>query len=117
LALLIKLYLEKYIKKLTGNSDIEDSLQRLDKLTQEEAKMASAELLRITHSVEEKMIGVDNRVQGVDDKIQGIDDEMKGVGDKVQSVDGKLDDINRSSSHLLLFLRRLRVFRRKPAPR
>ena len=108
-----------------GNSDIEDSLQRLDKLTQEEAKMASAELLRITHNVEEKVMGVDNRVQGVDDKIQGIDDkiqviddEMKGVGDKVQSVDGKLDDINRSSSLLSCFSsRRLKPLRRKPAPR
>ena len=43
---------EKYIKKLTGNTDIEDSLQRLDKLTLEEAQMASAELLRITHGIE-----------------------------------------------------------------
>jgi|SRR6267142_2548641 len=111
-------YLEKYLKKLTGNSDIEDSLQRLDKLTQEEARMASAELLRITHSVEEKVMGVDNRVKGVDDKIQGIDGEVRDVGDKVQNLDGKLDDISRSSSPLSCFSsRRLKPFRRKPAPR
>ncbi|KAH9981876.1 hypothetical protein BJV77DRAFT_967103 [Russula vinacea] len=38
--------LKKYMKKLTGNTEIEDSLTRLDKLTQEEARMASAELLK-----------------------------------------------------------------------
>jgi archaellum component FlaC len=121
-------YLEKFLKKLIGNTDIEDSLRRLDKLTQEEAKMASAELLKITHSIEGKVVGVDERiqdvgddvrsvgekiqgidktvqgaddkVQGVDDKVQGVDGKVQGVDDKVQGVDGKLDDINRSSSHL-----------------
>ena len=44
-------YLEKYIKKLIGNTEIEDSLQRLDKLTQNEKLIASAELLKITHNV------------------------------------------------------------------
>ncbi|KAF8487242.1 hypothetical protein DFH94DRAFT_841605 [Russula ochroleuca] len=37
---------KKYMKKLTGNTEIEDSLAKLDKLTQEEARMASAELLK-----------------------------------------------------------------------
>jgi len=68
--LLIQVYSEKYLKKLIGNRDVEDSLQRLDKLTQEEARMASAELLKITH----------------------------GVEDTIQDVDDKLDQVNRSSS-------------------
>jgi len=50
------------LKKLIGNTDVEDALRRLDKLTQEEARMAAAELLKITHSV-------DGRVQGLDDKM------------------------------------------------
>jgi archaellum component FlaC len=127
LALLTSFYLEKYLKKLMGNTEIEESLQRLDKLTQEEARMASAELLRITHSVQGRVMGVDarvedvggdvqnvdkrvqvvdDRVQGVDDKIQGIDnrvkgidDEVKDVGDRIQDIDSKLDDTNRSSPH------------------
>ena len=98
----------------------------LDKLTQEEARMASAEQLRTAHSVERRVVGVDERVQGVedevqdvgkkvedvndkvqgvrdkvegvDDKVQGIDDGVKDVGDRVQGVDRKLDDTNRSSS-------------------
>ncbi|KAF8487217.1 hypothetical protein DFH94DRAFT_841583 [Russula ochroleuca] len=61
--------LEKYLKKLTGNTEIEDSLSRLDNLTQEEARMASAELLKMTHSVDGKVMGVDNRVKGVEGKV------------------------------------------------
>ena len=53
---------ERYIKKLTGNTDITDSLERLDRLTLEEVRTASTELLKVAHSVEGK-------VQGVDDKL------------------------------------------------
>jgi hypothetical protein len=52
-----------------GNREIEDSLERLDKLTQEEARMATAEQLKMTHSVDGKVMGVDDRVRGVDDKL------------------------------------------------
>jgi hypothetical protein len=47
--------LEKYLKKLIGNTDIEDSLEKLDKLTQEEARMASAEQLKIAHGINRKL--------------------------------------------------------------
>ena len=57
--------LEKYLKKLTGNTDIEDGLAKLDKLTQEEARMASAEQLKMMHSVK-------GTVEGVDDKIDQV---------------------------------------------
>ena len=43
------------MKKLVGRSDIEDALRRLDKLTQEESRMAAAEGLRATHGVSEGM--------------------------------------------------------------
>ena len=54
--------LEKYLKKLIGNTDIEDSLEKLDNLTQEEARMASAEQLRITHTVEGRVVVVDHKL-------------------------------------------------------
>jgi len=109
-----------------GDGDIEESLRRLDDLTQEEAKMAAAEQLKIAHTIEGIVVGVDERVkevgsdvqsvgkkvQIVDNKVQGIDDEVKGVVNRVQAVDdkvqgiddevqgihGKLDDTDRSSS-------------------
>ena len=39
------------MKKLVGRRDMEDALKRLDKLTQEEARMAAAENLRLTHII------------------------------------------------------------------
>ena len=71
----------------TGNTDIEDSLQRLDELTQEEARVASAELLKVTHSVDDKVTVVDDRMKGVEDKVQDVYSEVQDVGDKVQGVD------------------------------
>ena len=46
--------LGKYLKKLVGKNDIEDALKRLDKLTQEVARMVTAEVLKITHGVDDK---------------------------------------------------------------
>ena len=59
-----------------GRTDIEDALERLDKLTQEEARMATAEGLKATH-------GIDDKVKGVDDKIQGVHVKVKNVGDQI----------------------------------
>ncbi|KAH8980918.1 hypothetical protein EDB86DRAFT_2977964 [Lactarius hatsudake] len=71
---------KKYFKKLVGKTDIEDALRRLDKLTQDEVRMATAQLLKITH--------------GVDDKVMKIDDDVKGVDDKVKRIDDKVNDVN-----------------------
>ncbi|KAI9438390.1 hypothetical protein BJY52DRAFT_1217465 [Lactarius psammicola] len=42
---------KKYLKKLVGKKEMEDALKRLDKLTQEEALMAAAEIMRLTYMV------------------------------------------------------------------
>ena len=88
-----------------GNTEIEDSLEKLDKLTQEEARMASAELLRITHSVHgnvldvgNKVEGIENRVQDVDNMVQGVDSRLQGISSEVGGIDHKLDQVNRSLS-------------------
>jgi prophage DNA circulation protein len=86
-------YLEKYMKKLMGNTEIEDSLQRLDTLTQEEARMASAELLKVTHSVDGKVMVIDDRVKGVEGKVQDVHTDVQDVGNKVQGVEGKVQDV------------------------
>jgi hypothetical protein len=41
---------EKYLKRLAGRTDIEDALRRLDKLTQEEARMAAAQVLKLANT-------------------------------------------------------------------
>ena len=43
------------MKKLIGKKEIEDALKRLDKLTQDEARMAAAENLRLTRLVDNKV--------------------------------------------------------------
>jgi archaellum component FlaC len=95
---------EKYLKKLIGRTEIEDALKRLDKLTQEEARMAAAANLKVTHAVnkrvegvadtvaviDNKVAGVDDRVAGVDDRVAGVDDRVAGVNDRVVTVDDRV---------------------------
>jgi len=50
------------LKRLAGKTDLEDALKKLDKLTQEEARMAIAQNLRATQNV-------DDRVEEVNDKV------------------------------------------------
>ncbi|KAI0294601.1 hypothetical protein B0F90DRAFT_1756498 [Multifurca ochricompacta] len=79
---------KKYMKKLVGRTDVEDGLKRLDKLTQDEARMATTQLLKITHNVNEKVMGVSGQVKSVNDRVKGVDD--KGVSNKVKDVDNKV---------------------------
>jgi hypothetical protein len=62
----------KYLKKLAGRTDIEDALQRLDKLTHEEAVMATAQVLKLAHRVDNKVTGVENKIDEVIDCAQGV---------------------------------------------
>ena len=66
--------LEKYLKKLLGKNDIKDALKKLDTLTTEEARMATAETLKVTNRVDNKVDKVDDKVDKVDDKITGLID-------------------------------------------
>jgi hypothetical protein len=50
------------MKKLLGRTDLEDALKRLDKLTDEEARMAIVQVLEVIHTV-------DDRVKVVADKV------------------------------------------------
>jgi hypothetical protein len=90
-------YLKKLMKKVIENNEIEDALKRLDMLTQEEARMASAQLLEIANVIDnevreiaDNVVSVDDRVAGVDDRVACVDDRVKDVDDKVKAVDDKL---------------------------
>jgi hypothetical protein len=41
----------KFLKKLIGKKEMEDALKRLDKLTEDEARMAAAEILKLAHII------------------------------------------------------------------
>jgi hypothetical protein len=90
---LTKPFSEKYLRKLIGKNDIEDALKKLDRLTQEEARMASAQVLEITNTINngvreiaDNMLLVDNRVACVDDRVKDVDDRVRAVDDKLVTV-------------------------------
>jgi len=105
---------EKYLKRLIGRRDVEDALSRLDKLTREEFQAAIAQVLKVTHDIDEgvknvgekvdvvdaKVVGVCARVDGVgakvvgvDAKVVGVDAKVDGIGAKVDGVDSKVDGV------------------------
>ena len=73
--------------KLLGKNDIEDALNRLDTLTTEEARMATAENLRVTNRVDDKVDWVDSKVDNMDNKVTMLLDVA--------------DEDQRSYSHLI----------------
>jgi len=86
---------------------MEDALKRLDKLTQEEARMAAAENLKATHTVDERVKGVVDTVEAIDDKVAGVDDRVADVKERVVTIDsrvkeiaGGVDEMRRLSSSL-----------------
>ncbi|KAH9055869.1 hypothetical protein EDB83DRAFT_1091321 [Lactarius deliciosus] len=86
----------RYLKKLIGRKDVEDALQRLDKLTQEEARMAGVEALTITCDIDNKVYGIDERVRSVDDKVDSVTHGMKENGVAIQQVVNQVSDLNRT---------------------
>lgn len=42
---------EKFVMKILGESEIEDVLQRLDRLTQDEARATGAQTLKVVYSL------------------------------------------------------------------
>lgn len=46
---------EKYVKKLLGENELESALQRLDRLTGEESKIAVAQTLNVVSGLANKM--------------------------------------------------------------
>ena len=55
-----------------GKNEIEDALKRLDTLTQDEARMAIAEVLRVSHSVDDNVRVVLDNVRVVLDGAQRV---------------------------------------------
>ena len=77
--------------KLIGKNDVEDALKKLDRLTQEEARMAAAQLLKVTNTI-------DNRVEGIADNVLLVDNRLVGVDDRMKDVHDDVDQIKRSWS-------------------
>ena len=67
-------------------ADLEDALKKLDRLTQEEARMANAEVLRITNSIRDGVKVVDSKVEEVGDKVQVIIDGARALSSRLSNL-------------------------------
>ena len=75
-------------------ADLEGALKKLDRLTQEEARMALAEVLRITDNIRDGVKVVDEKVENVGDKVADVGDKVEDVGDKVEDIGDKVQCVN-----------------------
>ncbi len=78
-------------------------MKRSDRLTQAEAQMAAAQVLKATHTVDDtgRVMGVadialdvDNRVAGVSDQVQDVGDRVHGVSDQVRGVSNQIQGLD-----------------------
>jgi septal ring factor EnvC (AmiA/AmiB activator) len=83
----------KYLKKLIGRTDIEDALKRLDRLTQEEARMAAAQVLKVTNTVDDRVQGIADNILGVDNRVADVGDRLQEVNEQVMGVDDRVKDV------------------------
>ena len=80
---------EKFLKRLAGRTDLEDGLKKLDKLTHEEVRMATAQNLKATHTVDNRVKDVDDRVKSVDARVVTVGGEVREANDNIAAlIDG-----------------------------
>ncbi|KAH9069495.1 hypothetical protein EDB83DRAFT_2188767, partial [Lactarius deliciosus] len=77
---------KRFLKKVAGRTDLEDGVKKLDKLTSEEVVMASAQILKVTHTVGNKVTAVGDGVKGVKSEVQLVGANVKVIDDKVQTI-------------------------------
>ena len=65
---LIELSTERFLKRVAGKQDVEDALKRLDRLTNDEARMTTAQALKATRHVDDIVRAVDDNVIEVIDR-------------------------------------------------
>ncbi len=99
--------LERFVMRVAGRTDLEDGLKKLDKLTLEEVAMASVQLLRITHSIDNKVTVVGDGVRGVDGKVrvvvaqvEDVKCDVQVVSDQVEVVDKRVQVIVDGAKHV-----------------
>jgi hypothetical protein len=82
-----------FLKKLGGTTDLENALQRLEKLAREEAHTAIAESRQAIHGVDNRVMGVDNKVQDVQHTLKNVEGIMRRVAQGLGIDDGVGDNV------------------------
>ena len=77
---------EKFLKRLAGRTDLEDGLKKLDMLTHEEARMATAQNLKATNTVDDRLKVVDAKVDNIGGDVKEVNDNVAALIDGTQTV-------------------------------
>ena len=98
---------EKFLKSVIGRTDLEDGIKTLDKLTNEEVVMASAQLLKVAHKIDNTVTRVDEGVMRADEGVRRVDEnvlvvksEVQTVNENIKAVDDKVQTIAYGGQHL-----------------
>ena len=75
---------EKFLKRLTGRTEIEDAVVRLDMLTKEESLMMMAQNLEVTHRVDGKSDATKVLIEDINGNIEAIDHKLKTIKNGTQ---------------------------------
>ena len=98
ISLAIDVRAEKFLKRLFGINRLDDAFQRLDTLTQEEARMAEAETLEIAARTDKNVIEMAANVAVIDEGVKDGHVIMAGVNDKVESAHAETQAVHRKVS-------------------
>ncbi|KAI9443859.1 hypothetical protein H4582DRAFT_1846232, partial [Lactarius indigo] len=88
---------KKFLKKVAGIRRLEDGLTKLDKMTNEEARMANAEALKVAHDIDKKVEAVEAGVKDVDGKVQTVIGDGKEAKSIMQTTSQNVDDLKPSN--------------------
>ena len=91
---------EKFLRRVIGWTDLEDGMKKLDKLTNEEVAMASAQLLKVAHNVDKNVTEVNEGVGRVDENVLVVKSGVQIVNNIIKAVDDKVQTMADGEQHL-----------------
>jgi hypothetical protein len=71
---------------VVGRTDGEDALRRLENLTHDEVLMTTAQVLKATDNVDDKVTGIHDEVKDISDNVRAATNEVNDIGDNVRVV-------------------------------
>ena len=90
---------EKFLKRVIGQTGLEDGMKTLDKLTNEEVAMASAQLLKVAHNVDKNVTEVNEGVGRVDENVLVVKSGVQIVNNIIKAVDDKVQTMADGEQH------------------
>ena len=74
-----------FLNTLVGNTKIKDALDRIEKLTQEEALVVAAEALDVAHRVHNEVVHIASVVEGVDGRVKCLEGKISPFREIIES--------------------------------